>query len=147
MTENSPTTLLLDLNDKEHFMRLGDPTGYYFASRYLKGGWNEWLKLLDNPETSTVIGNWRDELAAKLSADSLARIIDAAQGETRDALGANKYIYETLTKDKEKKSSVGRPSKEAISREAQALVEEDKIREEAFKRIFNAQEEKEEDEV
>jgi hypothetical protein len=92
-----------------------------------------------DPDAMQVIGQWRAELWAKLRSDSLRRILEAANGETRDALGANKYIYETF--DLEDQPKVGRPSKEKIQKEAERLVEDDRIRDEAYRRIFNAQEE------
>lgn len=80
-----------------------------------------------------IIQGWREELQAKLASEALARILEAAQGETRDALGANKYLFEILSKEDKK---VGRPSKEAIKLEAFKLVEDEQIREEAYRRIF-----------
>jgi hypothetical protein len=83
-----------------------------------------------------VIGQWRKELNMKLRSEALARILEAAQGETRDALSANKYIFEALGEDKGK---VGRPTKESINKEANKLYEDNKLREEAYKRILNKQ--------
>jgi hypothetical protein len=145
--QNAPVSLkmapeaILDL--KTDYMRISDPTEYSFAKRYF-GSWDAWELLAESKEGAPIINKWRKELALKLASEALARILEAAKGETRDALGANKYIYETLVA-KDEKRQVGRPSREAISKEAHRLVNEDKLREEAYRRIFSAQEENQED--
>ncbi len=131
----APSTLL-DL--KEEYLRIGDPTEYMFVKRYLSS-WMEWEKILEDEEYSPIIQNLRSELVAKLRSDALLRIIDAAKGETRDALSANKYLYEILEKDN-KKNNVGRPSKDAIKQEASRIAEEQLIKEEAYQRLFNQKE-------
>jgi len=135
--ENAPSAfsealegILAKRND---YILIGDPTEYRFAIKCY-GSWAKWEELTQLPEAAPVIGQLRSELAQKLSSEALSRILEAAKGETRDALGANKYIYEVLSKEEKK---VGRPSKEAIFKEAQRLHEEDKLREEAYQRIFN----------
>ena len=131
----SPQTRGL-LGMKEDYLRTNDPTEYTFVSRFV-GNWTVWEALLEDPLALPIINKWREELALKLSSEALGRILEAARGETRDALSANKYIYEVLSKG-DKANKVGRPSKEAIFKEANKLVEDDKLREEAFKRIFNS---------
>jgi hypothetical protein len=141
-SQNSPVTLsgrlnaILDL--KTDYMRMGDPTEYAFAKRYF-GTWDAWEILAESSEGAPIIGKWRKELALKLASEALARILEAAKGETRDALGANKYIYEALV-SKEDRKQVGRPSREAIAKEAYKIVEDDRMREEAYNRIFNSNE-------
>lgn len=139
--QNSPTPLKIDLRGyRQDYFRIGDPTEYKFATRCFPGGWEGWQACINSQEYFPIIEGWRGELAVKLRSDALSRIMEAAQGETRDALGANKYLYETLGNKTEDKK-VGRPSKEAITKEATRLVEEDKIREEAYRRLFDAKEE------
>lgn len=145
-TQNEPTAFLeasrplsLEAEANQRFagllnayLRFRDPTEYCFAKQHF-GTWAAWKAFSEKEEIRPVIGQWREELTVKLRYESLARILEAAQGETRDALSANKYIYETLAEDKGK---VGRPSKEAISKEAYKLHEDSKLREEAYNRIF-----------
>lgn len=125
----------MDLNAyRSDYLRISDPTEYGFASRYVPGGWEEWERMQLDKEYIPIIGRMRSELRAKMASDALARIIDAAQGETRDALSANKYIYETLTT--KTKDAVGRPSNEKIQQKAQELVEDERKREEVYERIL-----------
>lgn len=121
---------------KADYLRMGDPTEYRFAVRHIPGGWPEWENLLSDRNLFLIVSKWREELAQKLSSEALLRILEAAQGETRDALSANKYIYEALSSKEDKKAKVGRPTKEAIHKEAVSLMEDERIREEAYKRIF-----------
>jgi hypothetical protein len=147
---NSPLAFLLSL--KEYYLGVEDPTDYQFVRKYIPGGWKQWQELNSDPTTAVVIGFWRDELHAKLRSKSLSRIQEAAEGETRDALSANKYLYEIFSP----KDKVGRPSNEKIKQEAHRLVEDKRISEEAYERVFtygvgnkpevyNAQEEIEEE--
>jgi hypothetical protein len=137
--KNASTALRRDLNAyKEDYLRIADPTEYRFASRYIPGGWKAWEKMQVDEEYIPIIGQFRSELKAKLASDALARIIDAAQGETRDALSANKYIYETLTS--KPKDAVGRPSNEKIQQKAKEYLEDEKRREEAYLRILGDKE-------
>lgn len=115
------------------YLRAKDPTEYYFAKEYF-GTWAAWEEFSSKEEIAPVIGQWRRELTQKLRSDALGRILEAAQGETRDALSANKYIYEALNEDKANK--VGRPTKEAIMKEASRMVDEDRQREEAYNRLL-----------
>lgn len=116
------------------YLRIADPTEYHFAVRYVEGGWKEWERMQEDKEYIPIIAQMRSELRAKLASDALARIIDAAQGETRDALSANKYIYETLTS--KPKDAVGRPSNEKIQQKAKEYLEDERKKEEAFLRIL-----------
>lgn len=127
--QNAPATFLELLGA---YLRFRDPTEYCFAKAHF-GTWAAWKEFSETEAIRPVIGRWREELTVKLRYESLARIMEAAQGDTKDALSANKYIYETLAEDKGK---VGRPSKEAISREAQRLHQDSQMREEAYRRIF-----------
>ncbi len=131
--ENSPVSFLMAL--KGDYLKTSDPTEYRFATRYYPGGWEGWKRDSEREDYIPIIRGWREELYAKLASEALQRILYSAEGETRDALSANKYIYEALIgKDK---STVGRPSNEKIQREAKKLLEDEKIKEEAFNRIFN----------
>ena len=135
--KNAPAAFLEALEGilakRNDYILIGDPTEYRFAIKCY-GSWAKWEELLQMPEAAPMIGQLRSELAQKLSSEALARILEAAKGETRDSLGANKYIYEVLSKEEKK---VGRPSREAIAKEAIRLFEEEKVKEDAYHRIFN----------
>lgn len=104
---------------KDSYIRLSDPTEYYFAIRTI-GTWEEWEALCDNPDFKSTIEGWRRELEAKIKSDSLARIIDAAKGETRDALQANKFLLDTPWL--QNTATKGRPSRLDILSEAHKLA-------------------------
>lgn len=125
---------ILDL--KPQYLRYGDPTEYSFIKNCI-GSIDQWDTIVNSKEGAPIIAKWREELALKLSSEAFSRILEASRGETRDALGANKYIYEALSSQKEDKK-VGRPSREAIAKEAHRLVEDDKQREEALQRLQDA---------
>lgn len=114
------------------FMSTLDPTEYKFAIKHV-GSWELWQTMLKIPRVKTQVDKWRRELDVKIRSEALARILEASQGETRDALGANKYLLEANFLGKEK---VGRPSKEAIATEAKKIVARNEQIIEDHKRLF-----------
>ena len=114
------------------FMSTLDPTEYKFAIKHV-GSWELWQTMLKIPRVKTQVDKWRRELDVKIRSEALARILEASQGETRDALGANKYLLEANFLGKEK---VGRPSKEAIATEAKKIVARKEQIIEDQKRLF-----------
>ena len=115
------------------FMSTLDPTEYKFAIKHV-GSWELWQTMLKIPRIKIQVDKWRRELDVKIRSEALARILEASQGETRDALGANRYLLEANFLGKEK---VGRPSKEAIATEAKKIVARNEQVEEDYKRLFN----------
>jgi len=59
---------------------------------------------------------------AELKANCLDNLIDAAQGETRDALQANKYLLEFSYRDKKKKEELKPILDNRILEDADALL-------------------------
>lgn len=130
---NSPATSIQTFSGHlKAYLRSRDPTEYTFAIQQF-GSWSAWEEFLKQEWVGPIIDKWRKEMTVKLRSESLARIMEAAQGETRDALAANKYIFESLEEDNKK---VGRPTKEAILREANKLVGDNTLREEAYNRLY-----------
>lgn len=117
---------------KPDYIRLSDPTEYYFATRYLSG-WEEWERICNETDFKPVIELWRRELEAKIKSDSLARIIDSARGETRDALQANKFLLDTPWVREDTKR--GRPTKADILSEANKIATTNERVMEDYKRI------------
>lgn len=138
--ENNASVLISE-DLKAYYLKTRDPAEYKFVQLHIPGGWVQWQDMVQDPLTGPMIGQWRDELAAKLRSESLMRILEAAQGDTRDALSANKYLFEMLSP--KEKNSVGRPSNEKILKEAERLREDERMIEEAYERIFNAKENEE----
>lgn len=112
------------------YMEISDPTEYKFSRKV--GGWTRWEELSKLPEVKKEVDKWRRELDAKIRSESLFKIMAAADGDTRDALAANKYLLEaSWSKDK-----VGRPSKEAIQIEAKKAADRTKEMEDDIKRML-----------
>lgn len=107
---------------------------YRFAIRHL-GSWTAWEALSNEEDNIPIIDGWRRELNAKLKSDSLRRIMQAAQEETRDALQANKFLLEAPW-NKDEKKRAGRPSTESIKQEAERLVDQKEKTNEDYLRIF-----------
>lgn len=125
------TTLLL-LKDK--YILMCDPTEYYFATRVI-GDWDQWEEICNNKDIRPTIEQWRRELESKIKSDSLARIIDAAKGETRDALAANKFLLDIpwLKED----SRRGRPTKLDVLSEAHKIASEEHTVVSDYNRLLN----------
>ncbi len=116
-------------------MRIGDPTEYTFVTRYI-GTWDIWESMYSSSNNyRVIIDAWRRELEVKIKSDAINRIIDAAKGETRDALQANKYLLDTPWLKEESKR--GRPTKQDVLSEANKIaVDEQRIAED-FKRVVS----------
>jgi hypothetical protein len=83
---------------------------------------------------------WRHELELKLRSKALANIMEvAADKKSQSNFSANKYLLEkefvNSGKKDSKTSSVGRPTKDAIRREAEALFNKNTDISEDYKRI------------
>lgn len=119
---------------KATYLATRDPTEYTASLRFTRG-YVEWMELVNREDIKPIITKWREEMTAQLRSESYGRILDTARGDTKDSLMANKYIYESLAEDKDKKQ-VGRPSKEAILKEAHKMLSDDQKREEAYNRLI-----------
>lgn len=103
------------------YIEAADVSEYDFALKYF-GSWKHWKMISDANWFKEYITPMREELATKLMSLSVKRIAQLAEGDTRDAFQANRYL---LDKGYIAKVGVkGRPSKEAIQREAEALFKE-----------------------
>lgn len=127
------STVVYTLKDQDHkgfpslyrlYMEEGDPFEYRFANKYLQD-WTHWLTLCELSWFKPLVTRWREELDLRLKSESLARILDEARSERREALSANKYLLEKGWLPKgSSKEQVGRPSKEKIRTEAERLFKE-----------------------
>ena len=103
------------------YIEAADVSEYDFALKYF-GSWKHWKMISNANWFKEYITPMREELATKLMSLSVKRIAQLAEGDTRDAFQANRYL---LDKGYIAKVGVkGRPSKEAIQREAEALFKE-----------------------
>ncbi len=116
------------------YMYIADPTEYRFAIQEMQS-WANWEQFCS--QNTQMVEQWRRELKAKIRSESLERILFLAKSAegSRDTLQANKYLLEAdlFTED----NKVGRPTKEAILREATKMKDLDKLKEEDFNRLFN----------
>jgi hypothetical protein len=128
MTLADKTGVVYTLKNQDHkgypslyrlYMEMSDPTEYRFATTYLSD-WQHWLILQKLHWFAPIVERWREELQLKIAADALTRILAEAQSDRREAFAANKYLLEKGWQPKDK---VGRPSKEAIKREAALIVQ------------------------
>lgn len=117
---------------KEDYMRIGDPTEYTFVTRYI-GTWDIWESMYTDDNYKIIIDAWRRELETKIKSDAINRIIDAAKGETRDALQANKFLLDTPWLKEDTKR--GRPTKQDVLSEANKIAVNDQRIAEDYKRI------------
>jgi hypothetical protein len=94
---------------KEDYLRTNDPTEYFFVVKYI-GTWDLWESMCNDIAYKPIIESWRRELEAKIKSDAMSRILEAARGETRDALQANKFLLDSPWI--KEANGRGRPSKQ-----------------------------------
>lgn len=139
--EHNPDQALYTLQPEEYkgypslyelYMDSNDATEYTFANTYL-GGWEHWQKLCNSSFFKPYIEKWRAELEIKHRSIALAKIMETAKGNGRDALQAAKYIadYSKIRPAGTK----GRPSKADIALEARKIADDRKRIEEDFLRL------------
>lgn len=124
--EGDKENVLYTLKDEDHlgypsirrlYVEMGDLSEYNFATTYF-ASWRHYQRLLAADWFRSVIEEAREELSVKLAAENLANI--SAKARAGD-LKANQYLLERKWIDKPK-DTVGRPSKEAIKKEAEKIV-------------------------
>jgi hypothetical protein len=104
------------------FVELEDLTEYTFATTYLDG-WSHWKKIKATSWFQPFYEDFREELEAKVLAQSLSSLQRKAGDPTdKDSLAASKFLLSRQW-DSQKKSGAGRPSAEKIKAEANKLFE------------------------
>ena len=99
------------------YISLEDPSEYYFAIQYFNT-YSAWLKYVE--EHKEEVDLWRKELEAKIKSGCISRLLEASKGDSRDALGANKFLLDCPWKEANGK---GRPSKQDILTETKRIVD------------------------
>ena len=94
------------------YLEIADPTEYK-VSQLLFGGWPHWQRVTGSGKLSSVIEALREELEVKLRSQGVQRMISAAGKSEKAAawLADRGWIQSTK----------GRPTKEAIQREARKI--------------------------
>lgn len=102
------------------YLALEDPIEYEFANTYLNG-WTHWLEIQRSSTLREHVNRWRKELELRIRGRALKEIMgEAASAEGKNKFTANRFLLEGGWKEK----AQGRPSKEAIKREAETLFKE-----------------------
>lgn len=114
------------------YLSKNDPHEYDFALEYFEG-WRHWEALSSTGWFSPYITSWREELAVKIQAQAIARIVRVAQSDTKDSAAANRYLAERAWETKVK----GRPTKVPdAKKEASRILAEQSQLEDDFTRIL-----------
>jgi hypothetical protein len=132
MNTTDRSTILFTLKDNDEgrypslyrlYMAESDPTEYSFATRYFES-WHHWLELCECEWFKPYAARWRFEFETRLRAQSLARLLEAATGASKEAVQVNKWIVEGGYTPKGKQGSTGRgrPSKDDIAKEAHRIA-------------------------
>lgn len=116
------------------YMETEDLTEYDFAVSHLDG-WEHWQMLKACSWFKPYAKRWKEELETKVMSRSLARLKAEASSSSKNAFYANRFLIERGWIPKGEKSPVGRPTKEAIRKEADALFTASKEAESDLARI------------
>ena len=124
------STVVYTLKDHDHkgyvslyrlYMEANDLTEYRFAMSHLDG-WEHWEMLTECEWFKPVVARWRKELELRMRAEALASIIETSKASSNpNAYHANKYLLEGAWKLPGDKKA-GRPTKEAIAKEATRIA-------------------------
>ena len=138
------SNVLYTLKDEDHlgyislykrYMEMADPYEIHFAEAYFDG-WEHWQMVCNTLWMKPYIERWRLELGLKMKARALATIREIAQTEThKGRLAAAKILLEGGWEGTKPKNSVGRPTKEAIRKEADNLFNIEKEHKQDLERI------------
>lgn len=130
-TREDKSTVVYTLKDDDHmgfpslyrlYIAENDPTEYLFATKYLDG-WEHWEMLCQCTWFKPYLDRWRKELALKIAADNIQRImLDAASG-SKTSVASQKFLA-THGYDSPSKNPKGRPSKEAQKAAAKEAASE-----------------------
>lgn len=143
---SDPSRTLYTLGNEDHpkgyislykkYLEADDPTEWAFANLYFDS-WEHWELITKCSWFKPIVTSWRKQLELKILSEALARLRSEAKSSTRDAFAANKFLIEKkwLT-PAEKKAQVGRPSKEAIKREAHFLFTDAQSAQDDYDRIL-----------
>lgn len=104
---------------KKRYLEMEDTTEYLFAVEYFEN-YAHWERICQTEWFAPHINQWRKELELKIKAKAIKNIMDVAQGSSKDAMQANKFL---ATKGYVEKNEKGRPSKEQVKNEVDRLAD------------------------
>lgn len=144
-TADGKEFVLYTLKDVDHkgypslyrlYMEMDDLTEYEFANKYLDG-WGHWKALKECTWFKEYAERWYEELTLRTQAKALRALKEESETDGKNSYNAQKYLLEKgwEPKDKSKTSSVGRPSKDAIKKQAEEMFDNRISVEEDLKRL------------
>src|SRR6185503_1019685 len=75
------------------FLETSDLTEYTFANTYLRD-WDHWAQLCESPFFKPYVARWRKELALKIRAEALARVIEESKAKGKNSFQINRWLAE-----------------------------------------------------
>jgi len=120
------------------YMDCEDLTEWEFAQAHLDS-FEHWEMICDCNWFKPIVERWRRELALKLKAKALRRLMIEAESDTKNSFQANRFIIEKGWAGEETKGATkrGRPSKDEIRKATVAIVQSNNRVDEDFERLFN----------
>ena len=115
------------------YMECDDPTEYTFATKYFDS-WKHWKMIRDTAWMKPVYLEMKEELELRIRSTAVVALREAASN-AKDAVQVNKYLIEKGYSDKDDKR--GRPSKEAIKREADKMTKDHDLISDDYGRIVS----------
>jgi hypothetical protein len=118
------------------YLAMEDPTEIVFAKTYLDG-WEHWQMLCETIWFKPYVKRWRIELDLLLRAKALANILSISRDpDSKYFYESNKFLLSNNWKP-DTSNKVGRPSKEAIKQEAEALFNSSKETQNDYLRLID----------
>lgn len=124
MCDSDKSRVLYTLKPEDHkgypsvrrlYMEMGDETEFKFAEAYF-GGWPHWQRLIG----ATWFNDYMDDLRHELETKQLSDLRDVMKIKAKAGdIQAAKFLLDEFKRGK--KREVGRPTKEAIKREAEMM--------------------------
>lgn len=123
------------LSLKQLYLDCRDTTEYSFATRYFDN-WKHWENLAKTTWLSPYVAEWRKELTLLLESEAIAKMRVTAEGTSKEAFAAQKYLADRYGKKPPERSPRGRPTKAEISQAARTMVDEANTLEEEARRVL-----------
>ncbi len=114
------------------YMEEGDVTEWAFAGKHLDG-YEHWTQLCACSWFKEYADRWRTELEYKIVTEALATVMEDAESTSKTAISSARFLIDRGWK--EKKSPIGRPTKEKIARKAKEIAFEEMEIDEDYKRM------------
>lgn len=120
------------------YMDSEDLTEWEFAQAHMDS-FEHWEMLCQCTWFQPIVERWRRELALKLKAKALRRLMIEAESDTKNSYAANRFIIEKGWAGEETKGATkrGRPTKAEVHKATQAIIQTNSRTDEDFERLMN----------